>query len=131
MSTTDGPAATSPFPPMIEQAMRRASTNYYRALNLPLDTFTEQAERAGRLATACEDRSRSWGALARWACTPGIGVPWPLVSAVISARRREDDSARFWHDTARYWDRAAGGADLRDLDAECLGFELDRVRWAS
>lgn len=131
MSTSDGRAATPPVPPSIEQAMRRASTHYYRALNLPLDTFTAQAERARRLATACEDRSRCWEALARWACTSGSGVPWALVSAVVSARRREDDSARFWHDTARYWERAANGADLRVLDAEWLGFELDRARWAS
>jgi hypothetical protein len=127
MSAIGKSAVAVSVPPMLEQAMRRASTHYYRALNLPLDTFTEQAERAARLAVVCEDRARCWEALARWACSPGSGVPWALVSAVVSARQREDDAARFWRDTVRYWARAACGADPRDLDAE----DLDLGRWAS
>lgn len=135
MTTTMQPpavcrAAAAPVPVVIEQAVRRSGSNYYRALNLPLDTFAEQAVRAARLVSACEDRSRCWAALARWACSDS-GVGWPLVSAVISARRREDDAARFWRETAGYWRRAAAGADPRDLDAEDLGLDDPRGRWAS
>lgn len=117
-------------PSSIERAMRRASTSYYRALDLPLDTFGDQAVRAAQLGAACEDRARCWAAAARWACSRGSGVGWVLVSALIRVRRREDDAARFWRDTASYWRRAAAGADPRDLDAEILGLHDVRGRWA-
>jgi hypothetical protein len=134
---TDAPAAPAALPRVpvvIEQAMRRSGANYYRALDLPLDTYADQAARADCLAAACTERAACWAALAGWASSPGSTVPWPLVSAVLAARRREDDAARFWRDTARYWARAAAGADPRELDAEDLGL-LDRLdhrdRWVS
>lgn len=131
MTTSEQPAAAvTPVPAAIEQAMRRSAANYYRALNLPLDTYTDQALRAARLAAACAERARCWSGLARWACCPNSGVPWVLVSAVTSAHRREDDAARFWRDTADYWRRAAAGADPRDLELEDLGLS-DAGRWAS
>jgi hypothetical protein len=132
-TTTNEPSAPPVVPVVIEQAMRRSGVNYYRALNLPLDTYADQAARAARLATACADRAHCWAALARWASSTDNTLPWPLVSAVISARRREDDAARFWRETAGYWRRAAAGADPRDLDAEDLDLHNDRGRgrWAS
>jgi hypothetical protein len=118
-------------PVVIEQAMRRSGANYYRALDLPLDTYADQTARAACLAAACMERAACYGALARWASTAGARVPWPLVSAVLAARRREDDAARFWRDTAIYWARAAAGADPRELDAEDLGLVDHRDRWVS
>jgi hypothetical protein len=116
---------------VIDQAMRRSGVHYYRALNLPIGTYADQAARAACLAAACADRAQCWAALARWAASTDAAVPWPLVSAVISARRREDDAARFWRDTATYWRRAAAGADPRELDAEDLDLHEDRERRAS
>lgn len=130
-TTTNAPTASPVVPVVIEQAMRRSGVHYYRALNLPLDTYADQAARAAHLAAACAERARCWGALKRWAAAPDNTVAWPLVSAVISARRREDDAARFWRDTAHYWRRAAAGADPRELDAEDLDLHDDRGRWAS
>jgi hypothetical protein len=138
MTTTSEPftppavhASVAAVPTVIEQAMRRSAVNYYRALNLPLDTYTDQAARAARLAAACADRAACWAALARWATSSDRAVPWPLVSAVTSARRREDDAARFWRETAGYWRRVAAGADPRQLDAEDLDLHDEWARWAS
>jgi hypothetical protein len=125
------PAAAPRVPVVIEQAMRRSGANYYRALDLPLDTYADQAARAACLVAACTERASCWAAVARWASTAGARVPWPLVSAVLAARRREDDAARFWRDTAIYWARAAAGANPRDLDAEELGLVDHRDRWVS
>jgi hypothetical protein len=129
--TTKAPVTPPVVPVVIEQAMRRSGAHYYRALNLPLDTYAEQAARALCLAAACAERARCWAALTQWAAAPDNTLPWPLVSALISARRREDDAARFWRDTAHYWRRAAAGADPRELDAEDLDLYDDHGRWAS
>ena len=109
---TTTPSVDMPtMPVVIEHAMRRSGVNYYRALDLPLDTYADQAARADCLTAACAERASCWAALASWVSSPGSTVPWPLVSAVLAARRREDDAARFWRDTAIYWRRAAAGAD--------------------
>jgi hypothetical protein len=128
------PAAMPMLPVEIEHAMRRSGANYYRALDLPLDTYADQAARADCLAAACSERATCWAAVAGWASSTGSTIPWPLGSAVLAARRREDDAARFWRDTAIYWRRAAAGADPRELDAEDVGLldHLDhRDRWVS
>jgi hypothetical protein len=119
-------------PASIRRAICRSGANYYRALNLPLDTYSDQAVRAACLAAACAERAACWAALgARWAASAGPFVSWPLVSAVLAARRREEDAARFWRATTIYWRRAAAGADPRDLDVEDLGLDDGRGRRAS
>jgi hypothetical protein len=114
-------------PASIQRAIRLSGAKYYRALDLPLDTYADQAARASSLAAACAERASCWAALAWWAgSTSGAEVQWPLLSAVLAAQRREDDAARFWQDTAMYWRRAAAGADPRDLDAEYMGLDDER-----
>jgi uncharacterized membrane protein len=49
--------------------------------------------------------------------TEAPALPWVLVSAVISARARELDGARFWRDTAHYWHGAAANCETNDANA--------------
>jgi hypothetical protein len=120
-------------PAPLAAALAWSRAEYYRALDLPINSYAEQAVRAEALGAACAQAAAAWAALARWVFTPGPGPRphWVFASAVLGSRRREEDAARFWRDTAGYWARAAAGADPRDLDAEDLDLHDGRGRWAS
>jgi hypothetical protein len=112
-------------PPAVGDALRRCAADYYRALNLPLDTYADQAARADELAEVCQRRARCWAEVTRWAFAESPALPWVLVSAVLSARARELDAAGFWRDTAEYWRRVAASCEIHD-DEVWTG-----RRWAS
>lgn len=115
--------AGAAVPDLVERAMLRCSQEYGEALTLPHTSYIEQARRAERLAQVCERRARWWGVLLRWVFSPSCTLPWVFGAAVLDARRREEDDARFWRQSATDWrtehsarviadpfDRAAGRA---------------------
>jgi hypothetical protein len=112
-------------PPAVGDALRRCAADYYRALNLPLDTYTDQAARAAELAEVCQLRARCWAEVTRWAFAESSALPWVLGSAVLSAHARELDAAGFWRDTARYWRGVAASCEIHDDDIST------GRRWAS
>jgi hypothetical protein len=96
------PAGAS-VPDLVERAMLRCSQEYGEALSLPHTSYVEQAHRAEQLATVCERRARWWGVLLRWIFSPDCALPWVFGAAVLDARRREEDDARFWRNAATEW----------------------------
>ncbi len=115
--------AGATVPDLVERAMLRCSQEYGEALTLPHTSYAEQAHRAEQLAEVCERRARWWGVLLRWVFSADCTLPWVFGAAVLDARRREEDDARFWRQAATDWhtehaalviadpfDRAAGRA---------------------
>lgn len=105
---------------------------YYRALDLPFDSYAEQAVRADALCAASEQTAAAWTSLIHWMVSPGPAdrrPPWVYVSAVRTAQRREESNVRFWRETAEFWHRRAAGLDPED-DFENFPHELPG-RWAS
>lgn len=90
-------------PELVERAMLRCSQEYGEALALPSGSYAEQAHRAECLAVVCERRARWWGVLLRWVFSPACTLPWVFGAAVLDARRRDEDDARFWRATAADW----------------------------
>lgn len=89
-------------PVMVERAIRRCGEEFYRAVNLPVDTPAQQVERAQRLAEVAERRARWWGVLIRWVFNSGSGTSWVFASAALTAQRHEELEGRLWRDTAKY-----------------------------
>lgn len=120
-------------PAELVDVLTHCRTAYYRALNLPYDTYDEQAVRADALRLASEQTAAAWTALIHWMVSPGPAdrrPPWVYLSAVRTAQRREESNVRFWRDTAEFWHRRAGGLDPADADPEQCPHELSG-RWAS
>lgn len=109
-------------PVMVERAIRRCGEEFYRAVNLPTDTRTQQVERADRLAEVAERRARWWGVLIRWVFTSDTGTSWVFASAALTAQRHEELEARLWRDTANHLraepTTAVTAAELADMGAE-------------
>lgn len=109
-------------PVMVERAIRRCGEEFYRAVNLPIDTRTQQVERADRLAEVAERRARWWGVLIRWVFTSDTGTSWVFASAALTAQRHEELEGRLWRDTANHLRTEAittlTPAELTALDAE-------------
>jgi len=92
--------AGAAVPDLVERAMLRCSQEYGEALTLPHTSYVEQAHRAERLAQVCERRAHWWGVLLRWVFSPACKLPWVFGAAVLDARRRDEDDARFWREVA-------------------------------
>ena len=95
--------AGAAVPDLVERAMLRCSQEYGESLTLPHTSYAEQAHRAEQLAEVCERRARWWGVLLRWVLSPACTLPWVFGAAVLDARRREEDDARFWRNAATDW----------------------------
>lgn len=116
------PAAETCAPPTaLIGLLTRCRSAYYCALDLPVASYADQAERADALRAASERTAAAWTDLLQWMVSPGPTghrPHWVYVSAARTAQRREQNNVRFWQETADFWHRRAAGMDLDEIDAE-------------
>lgn len=99
---------------LVDRAMRRIADDKRRAFNLPNRTYTEHAVRAARLAVIYARCERWWRVLGETACHSDL--PPVVMLAAIEAEASALSSARFWAETAEYWQAKADGLDEDDAN---------------
>ncbi len=66
-------------------------------------------ERAEAMAELCQRRQRLWEQLGEWVYGPSGTVPLMFGQAVLAAAEAEASHARFWTETAGFWQARANG----------------------
>jgi hypothetical protein len=107
-------------PEVVERGLIRCSRDYGDALNLPVISDAEQAQRADRLAAVCERRARWWGVLLRWVFSAGSDLSWIFGAALIDAIQHEQSSSRFWRQVAQEFRDVAEGRVVDTEHAEWM-----------
>jgi hypothetical protein len=112
---TDTSDGAMPIPVLVERALDRLDHERSRAYALPHDTYAEHAVRAARLAVLFSREERWWGVLATSA-KPELHSSELLFRAVEVVAAQTRSSARFWRESAIYWEARAEG--LSDAEAD-------------
>lgn len=97
---------------LAEQSITRLSAAILSVLGHNPTDPAERAARALRLEQLHTRQARWWSVLAR--VSEHRTVPFVYVNAAIRAGRQDEESARFWRDTAADWTARALGQPTSD-----------------